>query len=54
LTTYRLLGAWQKLTDSGTNNGKVARNISRWQLNVGAEYDLDMLPGSTLSAAIDF
>jgi iron complex outermembrane receptor protein len=37
-------------TDSGTNDGKMAPNISRWQLNLGGEYDLDVLPGSTLSA----
>lgn len=37
-------------TDSGTNDGKMATNISRWQLNAGVEYDPAMLPGSTLSA----
>ena len=37
-------------TDSGTNNGKFAPNVSRWQLNVGSEYDLATIPGATLSA----
>lgn len=37
-------------TDSGTFDGKRAPNVSRWQLNLGGEYDLRSLTGLTLSA----
>lgn len=37
-------------TDSGTYNGYVAPNVSRWQVNLGSEYDLAALPGATLTA----
>ncbi|MFL9924105.1 TonB-dependent receptor [Herbaspirillum lusitanum] len=37
-------------TDGGANDGKMAANVSRWQLNLGGEYDPASLPGITLSA----
>ncbi|TDY89187.1 UNVERIFIED_ORG: iron complex outermembrane receptor protein [Herbaspirillum seropedicae] len=36
-------------TDSGTYDGNVAPNVSRWQLNLGGEYDVPALAGLTLS-----
>lgn len=37
-------------TENGSNDGKFAPNVSRWQLNLGTEYDLTAVPGLTLSA----
>lgn len=36
-------------TDSGNFDGNVAPNVSRWQLNLGGEYDVPTLAGLTLS-----
>ncbi|WP_241075486.1 TonB-dependent receptor [Achromobacter insuavis] len=37
-------------TEGGAYDGKRAPNVSRWQLNLGGEYDLPALPGLTLTA----
>ncbi|WP_313456444.1 TonB-dependent receptor [Achromobacter sp.] len=37
-------------TEGGVYDGKRAPNVSRWQLNLGGEYDLPALPGLTLTA----
>lgn len=37
-------------TEGGAYDGKRAPNVSRWQLNLGGEYDLPALPGVTLTA----
>lgn len=37
-------------TEGGAYDGKRAPNVSRWQLNLGGEYDLSALPGLTLTA----
>lgn len=37
-------------TDGGVNNGNLAPNVSRWQLNLGGEYDVPAAPGLTLTA----
>ncbi len=37
-------------TEGGADDGKRAPNVSRWQLNLGGEYDLPALPGLTLTA----
>lgn len=37
-------------TDGGTYDGRFAPNVSRWQLNMGGEYDVAVAPGLTLTA----
>ncbi|MCB5207454.1 TonB-dependent receptor [Methylovorus mays] len=52
----RLLGGatyiQPKLTHASSDayDGNTAPNVSRWQLNLGSEYDLSLLPGMTLTA----
>lgn len=37
-------------TDGGLYDDKIAPNVSRWQVNLGGEYDLSAMPGLTLTA----
>ncbi|OWT58203.1 TonB-dependent receptor [Candidimonas nitroreducens] len=37
-------------TADGVNDGRQAPNVPRWQLNLGGEYDLQAVPGLTLTA----
>ncbi|OZI77297.1 TonB-dependent receptor [Bordetella genomosp. 12] len=49
----RLLGGVAYIQPKITKNaysGNTAPNVSRWQLNLGGEYDLPAIPGLTLSA----
>ncbi|MGX8883565.1 TonB-dependent siderophore receptor [Methylovorus sp. SPW-M1] len=52
----RLLGGatyiQPKLTHASSDayDGNTAPNVSRWQLNLGSEYDLSLVPGMTLTA----
>jgi iron complex outermembrane recepter protein len=52
----RLLGgvvyidARQTRTDGGVNDGNYAPNVSKWQMNLGTEYDVRTVSGLTLTA----
>ena len=39
-------------TAGGANDGRFAPNVSRWQLNLGSEYDVVAAPGLTLTARL--